>query len=61
MFRYLHMQAASYHKHYSQRMLNHGEYTFAPGKHAAMHSLPEQAPPCIAELLAHQELYDNLT
>ena len=58
MFRYLRTQAASYHQHYSQRMLDHGAYTFAPGTCHTPDALPQQAPPQIAALLAHRDLYD---
>ena len=54
MFRYLRIQAAT--SHYSQLMLDHGAYTFAPQAHADG-GLPVQAPPAVAELLTHDEMY----
>jgi hypothetical protein len=59
MFRYLRTQAASYHQHLSQAMLDHGAYTFAPGAINSPDQLPREAPPKLAELLAHQELYED--
>jgi hypothetical protein len=56
MLTYLRTQAGSYHLHYSQRMLEHGDYTFAPGRHAAL-ELPQQAPTDAEALLDHLELY----
>ena len=62
MLRYLRIQAATYAHHYSQRMLDHGAYTFAP--QALRHNgnwLPNQAlAPVVAAaaVLAHAELYD---
>ena len=59
MFRYLRTQAATYHKHLSQKMLDHGHYTFAPGTYIQPDALPIQAPPQLAALLAHEELYSD--
>ena len=59
MFRCLRTQAASYHKHLSQAMLDHGDFTFAPGRHRDPQALPQQAPPRVCELLTHSEAYED--
>ena len=56
MFRYLRIQAAVYASNYAQLMLDHGTYTFTPQAFAAA-QLPNEAPPQIAALLQHEELY----
>ena len=53
MFRYLRIQLAT--RGLSQRMLNHGAYTFAPGRDPAK-DLPDQVPNAIHALLTHLEL-----
>ena len=55
MFRYLRIQAST--ATYSQRMLDHGAYTFAPSSYATG-DLPDQAPAAVAALLQHDELYE---
>lgn len=55
MFRYLRIQIAT--RGLSQRMLDHGAYTFAPGRDPAK-DLPDQTPTAIQALLAHLELDD---
>jgi len=54
MFRYLRIQAAT--GDLSQKMLDHGDYSFAPGAHTLPDALPRQAPVAIRHLLAHTEL-----
>ncbi|NJR31298.1 hypothetical protein HC762_00695 [bacterium] len=56
MFRYLRIQAAVHSQEFSQRMLDHGAYTFVPANFASGGS-PKEAPPPVAELLAHAQLY----
>ena len=56
MFRYLRVQAAT--STYSQLMLDHGAYTFAPSTYASR-GLPVEAPPAVAALLAPAELFDD--
>ena len=56
MLRYLRIQAHTQSAHLSQRMLDHGSYTFAPGRFAAAQH-PLETPPALAALLDHQELY----
>ena len=58
MLRYLRIQAASVAFNYAQVMLNHGSYTFHPQNYARG-GLPNQAPPAVAEILAHDELFDD--
>jgi hypothetical protein len=57
MLRYLRIQAASIAHNYAQQMLDHGSYTFVPAAFQ-QDGLPQQAPPAVAALLAHDELYD---
>ena len=59
MLRYLRIQAATQRGNYAQRMLDHGDYTFAPGVHALQDGLPNQAPADMAAVLAHHELYED--
>ena len=40
-------------------MLDHEDYTFAPGVHAQQDGLPTQAPAGMAAVLAHHELYED--
>ena len=54
MFRYLRIQAAT--RSLGQKMYNHGKCTFAPAAYQAL-SLPQEAPPTVAALLQHDELY----
>ena len=56
MFRYLRIQAAVHSQEFSQRMLDHGAYTFVPANFESG-GLPQQAPAPVAALLAHTELY----
>ena len=58
MLRYLRIQAHTQSAHYSQRMLDHGAFTFAPGAFATTDH-PSEPPPPLAALLAHQELYET--
>ena len=55
-FRYLRIQANL--RGLSQKMLDHGSYTFAPGAHAAGR-LPNQIPASMKQILAHTELADD--
>ena len=57
MFRYLRIQANN--QHMSQRMLDHGRYTFAPGAYQRLDALPLQVPALYRDLLQHAELYDS--
>ena len=57
MFCYLRTQAATHTHHLSQKMLDHGTYTFAPGAYDKPHALPQEAPADMRALLAHEELY----
>ena len=69
MFRYLRIQAAMHSQRYSQRMLEHGGYSFQPAAlqmtglpiqaPAAMHIALGGTPPTAAEVLTHGELYDD--
>ena len=56
MLRYLRIQAASHANNYAQRMLDHGSYTFHPQSFRDG-ALPHQAPPAVADILAHDELF----
>ena len=56
MFRYLRIQATVHSQEFSQRMLDHGAYTFVPANFESG-GLPQQAPAPVAALLAHNELY----
>ena len=51
MFRYLRIQAAT------QRMLDNGRYTFAPGTYGQADALPTEAPAPMRAILGHDELY----
>ena len=55
-FRYLRIQASLC--GLSQKMLDHGAYTYSPGDHSAG-NLPNQAPASMKEILAHTELADD--
>jgi hypothetical protein len=57
MFRYLRIQAAT--THLSQRMLDHGSFTFAPGTYDKSLATPVETPANISALLAHEELYSD--
>ena len=54
MFRYLRVQAAT--STFSQTMLDHGAFTFAPSAYANR-ALPREAPAPVAALLQHDQLY----
>ena len=56
MFRYLQIQAAT--RKLSAAMHKHGGYTFSPSAYQTM-GLPREAPPSVAALLAHDELYTD--
>lgn len=56
MLRYLRIQAAAHAHNYSQRMLDSGDFTFHPTSYQDG-GAPQQAPPAIAALLTHEELY----
>ena len=58
MFTYLRIQAAAHSANFSQSMLDHGRYTFAPGTYGQADALPTQAPPTLRQLLAHDELHE---
>lgn len=61
MFRYLRIQSHIYQQNISQRMLDHGSYTFAPGaftKDADM-PLPIETPQAFSQVINHMELYDD--
>ena len=57
MFRYLRIQAATQRANFSQRMLDHGRYTFAPGTYGQADALPTEAPATMRDVLGHDELY----
>ena len=57
MFRYLRIQAATHTHRLSQKMLDHGTCTFAPGACDKPHALPCEAPANMHALFAHDELY----
>ena len=59
MLRYLRIQAATQTNNFSQRMLDHGRYTFAPTAFQAGGALPNQAPPLWHAIIDHVELYDS--
>lgn len=59
MFRYLRIQAATTRQSYAQRMLDHGDYTFAPAAFQQGNALPREAPARFHQLLEHSELYDS--
>ncbi len=54
MFRYLRIQAAT--GDLSQKMLDHGGYSFAPGTYSQPNALPQQVPVSVRNLLAHDEI-----
>ncbi len=56
MLRYLRIQAMT--PGFSQRMLDHGAYTFHPQAFRDQQP-PVEAPPAIHAILAHEELYDD--
>lgn len=59
MLRYLRIQAHTVSAHFSQRMLDHGGYTFAPGTYDNANTddpLPEQTPAAFLEVLQHTEV-----
>jgi hypothetical protein len=60
MFRYLRIQAHIHQDNISQRMLDHGSYTFAPGKFvvAADMPLPRETPRAFADVINHYEIDD---
>ena len=57
MLRCLRIQAATVANNFAQLMLDHGTCTFAPQVFTNA-GLPNEAPPDVAALLAHEELYD---
>ena len=58
MLRYLRIQATSHAQNYAQRMLDHGSYTFHPQTYQDA-GLPNEAPPAVAEIMAHDELFHD--
>ena len=54
MFRYLRIQAAT--GDLSQKMLDHGGYSFAPGTYSQPNALPQQVPVSVHDLLAHDKI-----
>ena len=58
MLRYLRIQATSHAQNYAQRMLDHGSYTFHPPTYQDA-GLPNEAPPAVAEIMAHDELFND--
>lgn len=58
MLRYLRIQAHVNHAHFSQKMLDHGSFTFAPGSFtaAADMPLPIETPIAFRDILAHAEM-----
>ena len=58
MLRYLRIQAASHAHNYAQQMLTNGSYTFHPQDYKDC-GLPNEASPLVAEIMAHDELYDD--
>ena len=56
-FRYLRTQVAT--RNLSQKTLDHGSYTFAPGTYDRPDPVPQQVPADVAATLAHVELYDD--
>lgn len=61
MLRYLRIQAHTHASNFSQRMLDHGSYTFAPGVYTAANDqpLPQQTPADFLAVLHHEELADD--
>jgi hypothetical protein len=62
MFRYLRIQAATHTGNFSQKMLDHGSYTFAPQTpaHPGEVPIPVQAPAAFLQALEHPGLGDVL-
>ena len=58
MLRYLRIQATVHSQEFLQHMLDNGSYTFVPTNFLAG-GLPNEAPPAVAALLTHNELYDD--
>jgi integrase len=60
MFRYLRIQVHIHQSNIAQRMLNHGSYTFAPGKFvaAADMPLPCETPRAFADVITPYEIND---
>ena len=58
MFRYLRIQVAAHTGHYSQRMLDHGSFTFTPGTYRQPLCLPAETPKRFRDILEHAEFYD---
>jgi hypothetical protein len=58
MLRYLRIQAHVNAAHFSQKMLDHGSFTFAPGTYtsAADMPLPNETPVAFRAILAHAEM-----
>jgi hypothetical protein len=58
MLRYLRIQAHVNHAHFSQKMLDHGSFTFAPGSFTADADmpLPIETPIAFRDILAHTEM-----
>ena len=57
MLRYLRIQASI--RQVSQKMLDHGRFTFAPGAYKQPDALPQEVPQSWNDLLQHTELYDE--
>jgi hypothetical protein len=60
MFRYLRIQAHIHQSNIAQRMLDHGSYTFAPGKFIAASDmpLPCETPRAFADVINHYKIDD---
>jgi hypothetical protein len=60
MFRYLRIQVHIHQSDIAQWMLDHGSYTFAPGKFvtAAGTPLPCKTPPAFADIINHYKIDD---
>ncbi len=58
MLRYLHIQAAAHSWNFAQSMLDAGSYTFHPQSFADG-GLPNELPANVAEIIAHEELFDD--
>ena len=56
MFRYLHLQSNAH--DFSALMLKAGKFTFTPQNFEAG-GLPDQAPPAMAAILEHGEMYED--
>ena len=59
MFRYLRIQVAAHQKSFAQRMLDNGNYTFAPAAYQQGNALPLDTPAPYRAVLQHSELYDS--